>query len=196
MGRALSKAGRRASIAQWQMQADDKHEGRIYSLIRNCQFPIKILLSGTKMGQKQVKMPVHPTQEVYVRMCNLPIISISPVNVTFLIPCPNFRRKRNTADSGYGSEQPLDRRWSQEFSQEVGSVCRILSSLTVAYVFIVFTLSSLCCMHPFKSQIDALIAQESVLSAYNGRAMETLRALLHIRDITATPHPRMTPIKP
>lgn len=30
-----------------------------------------------------------------------------------------FRRKRNTADSGYGSEQPLDRRWSQEFSQEV-----------------------------------------------------------------------------
>jgi len=28
------------------------------------------------------------------------------------------RRKRNTADSGYGSEQPLDRRWSQEFSQE------------------------------------------------------------------------------
>ena len=33
-------------------------------------------------------------------------------------PC---RRKRNTADSGYGSEQPLDRRWSQEFSQEVRS---------------------------------------------------------------------------
>ena len=33
------------------------------------------------------------------------------------------RRKRNTADSGYGSEQPLDRRWSQEFSQEVGA-CR------------------------------------------------------------------------
>jgi len=28
------------------------------------------------------------------------------------------RRKRNTADSGYGSEQPLDRRWSQEFTQE------------------------------------------------------------------------------
>lgn len=28
------------------------------------------------------------------------------------------RRKRNTADSGYGSEQPLDRRWSQEFSHE------------------------------------------------------------------------------
>merc|ERR1711878_46851 len=28
------------------------------------------------------------------------------------------RRKRNTADSGYGSEQPLDRRWSQEFNQE------------------------------------------------------------------------------
>lgn len=28
------------------------------------------------------------------------------------------RRKRHTADSGYGSEQPLDRRWSQEFSQE------------------------------------------------------------------------------
>ena len=29
------------------------------------------------------------------------------------------RRKRNTADSGYGSEQPLDRRWSQDFSQDV-----------------------------------------------------------------------------
>ena len=29
------------------------------------------------------------------------------------------RRKRHTADSGYGSEQPLDRRWSQDFSQEV-----------------------------------------------------------------------------
>lgn len=29
------------------------------------------------------------------------------------------RQKRHTADSGYGSEQPLDRRWSQEFSQEV-----------------------------------------------------------------------------
>ena len=29
------------------------------------------------------------------------------------------RRKRNTADSGYGSEQPLDRRWSQEFAHEV-----------------------------------------------------------------------------
>lgn len=29
------------------------------------------------------------------------------------------RRKRHTADSGYGSEQPLDRRWSQEFNQEV-----------------------------------------------------------------------------
>jgi len=28
------------------------------------------------------------------------------------------RRKRNTADSGYGSEQPLDRRWSQEFAHE------------------------------------------------------------------------------
>merc|ERR1719438_518567 len=28
------------------------------------------------------------------------------------------RRKRHTADSGYGSEQPLDRRWSQDFSQE------------------------------------------------------------------------------
>ena len=31
------------------------------------------------------------------------------------------RRKRHTADSGYGSEQPLDRRWSQEFSQDVSS---------------------------------------------------------------------------
>jgi len=31
------------------------------------------------------------------------------------------RRKRHTADSGYGSEQPLDRRWSQEFNQEGGS---------------------------------------------------------------------------
>merc|ERR1719225_496283 len=30
------------------------------------------------------------------------------------------RRKRHTADSGYGSEQPLDRRWSQEFNQEGG----------------------------------------------------------------------------
>merc|ERR1712223_2085134 len=28
------------------------------------------------------------------------------------------RRKRHTADSGYGSEQPLDRRWSQDFSQD------------------------------------------------------------------------------
>eukprot|EP00096_Caligus_rogercresseyi_P004500 TRINITY_DN1879_c0_g1_i2.p1 TRINITY_DN1879_c0_g1~~TRINITY_DN1879_c0_g1_i2.p1 ORF type:complete len:855 (+),score=187.66 TRINITY_DN1879_c0_g1_i2:95-2659(+) len=28
------------------------------------------------------------------------------------------RRKRNTADSGYGSEQPLERRWSQDFNQE------------------------------------------------------------------------------
>jgi Leucine-rich repeat (LRR) protein len=33
--------------------------------------------------------------------------------------CGDARRKRHTADSGYGSEQPLDRRWSQEFSQEV-----------------------------------------------------------------------------
>ena len=32
------------------------------------------------------------------------------------------RRKRHTADSGYGSEQPLDRRWSQEFNQEVRAV--------------------------------------------------------------------------
>ena len=31
------------------------------------------------------------------------------------------RRKRHTADSGYGSEQPLDRRWSQDFSQDVSS---------------------------------------------------------------------------
>ena len=31
------------------------------------------------------------------------------------------RRKRHTADSGYGSEQPLDRRWSQEFNQEVST---------------------------------------------------------------------------
>ena len=31
------------------------------------------------------------------------------------------RRKRHTADSGYGSEQPLDRRWSQEFTQEVST---------------------------------------------------------------------------
>ncbi|XP_040581734.1 leucine-rich repeat and calponin homology domain-containing protein isoform X3 [Lepeophtheirus salmonis] len=29
------------------------------------------------------------------------------------------RRKRNTADSGYGSEQPLERRWSQDFNQEM-----------------------------------------------------------------------------
>ncbi|XP_040581733.1 leucine-rich repeat and calponin homology domain-containing protein isoform X2 [Lepeophtheirus salmonis] len=29
------------------------------------------------------------------------------------------RRKRNTADSGYGSEQPLERRWSQDFNQEI-----------------------------------------------------------------------------
>ncbi len=29
------------------------------------------------------------------------------------------RRKRHTADSGYGSEQTGDRRWSQEFSHEV-----------------------------------------------------------------------------
>ena len=32
------------------------------------------------------------------------------------------RRKRHTADSGYGSEQPLDRRWSQEFAQEVREI--------------------------------------------------------------------------
>ena len=32
------------------------------------------------------------------------------------------RKKRHTADSGYGSEQPLDRRWSQEFTQEVSEV--------------------------------------------------------------------------
>ncbi len=31
------------------------------------------------------------------------------------------RRKRHTADSGYGSEQPLDRRCSQEFSQDVST---------------------------------------------------------------------------
>ena len=31
------------------------------------------------------------------------------------------RRKRHTADSGYGSEQPLDRRWSQDFSQDVST---------------------------------------------------------------------------
>ena len=37
------------------------------------------------------------------------------------------RRKRHTADSGYGSEQPLDRRWSQEFSQDVSSLYLILS---------------------------------------------------------------------
>ena len=32
------------------------------------------------------------------------------------------RRKRHTADSGYGSEQPLDRRWSQDFSQDVSII--------------------------------------------------------------------------
>ena len=32
------------------------------------------------------------------------------------------RRKRHTADSGYGSEQPLDRRWSQDFAQEVSEI--------------------------------------------------------------------------
>jgi hypothetical protein len=36
------------------------------------------------------------------------------------------RRKRHTADSGYGSEHPLDRRWSQEFTQEVSSFALIL----------------------------------------------------------------------
>ena len=35
------------------------------------------------------------------------------------------RRKRHTADSGYGSEQPLDRRWSQEFNQEVSGKYRL-----------------------------------------------------------------------
>ncbi len=39
------------------------------------------------------------------------------------------RRKRHTADSGYGSEQPLDRRWSQEFAQEVGR--KIIRTSTV-----------------------------------------------------------------
>jgi len=36
------------------------------------------------------------------------------------------RRKRHTADSGYGSEQPLDRRWSQDFSQDVSLMHLIL----------------------------------------------------------------------
>ena len=35
------------------------------------------------------------------------------------------RRKRHTADSGYGSEQPLDRRWSQDFSQDVSIGVRL-----------------------------------------------------------------------
>lgn len=47
------------------------------------------------------------------------------------------RRKRHTADSGYGSEQPLDRRWSQEFSQEVADMhtedARRLAHRAVSY---------------------------------------------------------------
>ncbi len=39
------------------------------------------------------------------------------------------RRKRHTADSGYGSEQPLDRRWSQEFGHEVGAELKKLLAL-------------------------------------------------------------------
>ena len=40
------------------------------------------------------------------------------------------RRKRHTADSGYGSEQPLDRRWSQDFSQDV-SLLHLISSFVL-----------------------------------------------------------------
>ena len=36
------------------------------------------------------------------------------------------RRKRHTADSGYASEHPLVRRWSQDFSQDVSLSNNIL----------------------------------------------------------------------
>ena len=50
------------------------------------------------------------------------------ISYSIMLCCPyrfgngfgaDARRKRHTADSGYGSEQPLDRRWSQDFSQDV-----------------------------------------------------------------------------
>ena len=49
------------------------------------------------------------------------------------------RRKRHTADSGYGSEQPLDRRWSQEFGHEVRHI--------LLHLFPVFTN---ICLGPLK----------------------------------------------
>ena len=50
----------------------------------------------------------------------------NPITYSIMLCCrfgngfgADARRKRHTADSGYGSEQPLDRRWSQDFSQDV-----------------------------------------------------------------------------
>ena len=52
------------------------------------------------------------------------------------------RRKRHTADSGYGSEQPLDRRWSQEFNQEVKMSWQFfLCSYTCSFFFFPLFLS-------------------------------------------------------
>ena len=60
----------------------------------------------------------------------------SPFNVTYRFANgfgADARRKRHTADSGYGSEQPLDRRWSQDFSQDVSTINRLSLNINVTY---------------------------------------------------------------
>ena len=60
-------------------------------------------------------------------------MKVNSISYNIMLCCPyrfgngfgaDARRKRHTADSGYGSEQPLDRRWSQDFSQDVSKYIR------------------------------------------------------------------------
>ena len=63
------------------------------------------------------------------------------------------RKKRHTADSGYGSEQPLDKRWSQEFTQEVSEFrCASQAWLLVNVLLLLYS---------FKSQIHTRFSLHS-----------------------------------
>ncbi|CAB4060338.1 unnamed protein product [Lepeophtheirus salmonis] len=44
---------------------------------------------------------------------------LSDMGFNNMFNCDPRRKRKNTADSGYGSEQPLERRWSQDFNQEI-----------------------------------------------------------------------------
>ena len=77
--------------------------------------------SWVKIGTK--RLPTDTTHPLTQRINSQFLTGYRKSSLASISPW-FFRRKRNTADSGYGSEQPLDRRWSQEFSQEVRITCR------------------------------------------------------------------------